>query len=141
MRLPLLASILVLLSTPAWAQEASCISTPTQLVASMPNDDVGDSFAIYHKSNPTQVIPCRFDRDAADLVIEGWYALEALMGDYLERPAVCDRNRPAGQINVDRTAVIQLNPFIVSRRVTAIEELVDDDTLDRSGREDQKNGH
>jgi hypothetical protein len=77
----LLAGLLLFL--PAAAQEASCISTPGHLVAAAPNADVGDSFAIYHKANPTQVIPCRFDRAAADLILEGDYAMEALTGDTL----------------------------------------------------------
>lgn len=77
--------LLSLLATPAAAQSgpARCISTPNHLVAAADNDDVGESFAIYHKANPTEIIACRFDRDAADLIFEGDYAMEALAGDTL----------------------------------------------------------
>ena len=80
-----LVLVFLALCAPATAQSAvaSCISTPGHLVASLANDDAGESFAIYHKANPTQVIPCRFDRDAADILIEGTYAMEALSGDIL----------------------------------------------------------
>ena len=82
---PVLLLLLLFAATPAVAQsgEARCISTPNHLVAAADNDDVGESFAVYHKANPTEVIPCRFDRDAADLVFEGEYAMEALTGDTL----------------------------------------------------------
>jgi hypothetical protein len=84
-RIRLSIVLLLLLAAPAAAQsrDAHCISTPGHLVAAAPNADVGDSFAIYHKANPSQVIPCRFDRAAADLILEGDYAMEALMGDTL----------------------------------------------------------
>lgn len=77
--------LLLLFAAPAFAQsgDARCISTPGNLVAAADNVDVGQSFAIYHKASPTQVIPCRFDREAADFVLEGDYAMEALTGDTL----------------------------------------------------------
>jgi hypothetical protein len=85
MKLLLSALLALFFVGPVAAQsgDARCLSTPGHLVAAAENDDVGESFAIYHKASETEVIPCRFDRDSADLVFEGTYALEALTGDTL----------------------------------------------------------
>lgn len=80
----LLPLLLVLMPTSgAQSAEPRCISTPGHLVAAADNADVGESYAVYHKANETQPLPCIFDRAAADVVIEGYYDLEALTGDYL----------------------------------------------------------
>lgn len=86
MRLFLLAAALIIASLPASAQPqpvVRCIATPGHLVAARDNADVGESYAIYHKAHDTEALPCRFDPEGADIVLEGYFALEALLGDYL----------------------------------------------------------
>jgi hypothetical protein len=82
--LPLLL-LLLLTVTPATVQSAEprCLSTSGHLVVAADNPDVGESYAIYHKAEETQALPCIFDPATADLIIEGYYDLESLAGDYL----------------------------------------------------------
>ena len=67
----------------ATAQDATCVSTPDHLIAIAPDPEVGDNFAIYHKDSPDQEPACVFDREKADIVLTGWYALEGVEDNYL----------------------------------------------------------